>query len=158
MEERAELELRDEIERYADMVAADLGPAPGARQVSDAEKVRLWGQTDPRVDFDQLKMALMQGGLPPELLDEHGDRALAIVKSHPEIAQMYAQPLDDTMSTYLATLAEYPFRLSVLSQYAEDDPEGMVKEAERLDGLWQKQQGSHDVDRAETPPSTMAGG
>lgn len=150
-EARAEREALDDLERFTDLIAVDMGPAPGSRQISDREKVRMWGLKDPNVDYDQVKQALMQGGLPPELLDEHSDQALAIVKEHPNIAPMYAQPLDDTMSTYLATLAEYPFRLSALAQY-EDDPEGMVREAERMNRLWMKEQA------ASAQPTSLVGG
>lgn len=143
--ERAQIEVSDEIDKAVAVIVADLGAAPGASHVSDKDKVRLWGQTDPKVNFDQIKAALMQGGLPPEMLDEHSDQALAVVKANPEIAQMYGQQLDDRMATIMATIAEYPLRLSILEQY-EDDPDAAVAEAERIDGLWQKSAG------AMTPP------
>ena len=155
-EARAEREAQDELEHYTDLIASDLGPAPGSKVISDTEKIRMWGLKDPNVDYDQLKAALMQGGLPPEMLDEHSDQALVVVKENPEIGQMYSQPLDDRMAGIMATLAEWPFRLSALAQFS-DDPANMVKESDRLDQLWMKQQGG-GVQASTLPEIPMVGG
>lgn len=139
VEDSARLEAEEVLMRAVDTLAASEGPAAGADTLSDAKLLRQWGQRDPRIaDADGLRAHLMQGPLPPEMLDPNGQDVLAIVKAHPELAQMYAQgPFDDAMADMLARLAEFPLRLGHLAQY-EDDPEAMVKEAERMDGLWQK--------------------
>ena len=139
-EERAQQTLSDELERFSDAAAPEMGPAPGARKLSDDIKLHLWGQRDPAVDPEQLKAMLMQGQVPPDLLDPTGDNALTLVKQNPEIAQMFGQPLDDRMADIMTRLAEYPLRLALLND-KEDDPDGMVKEANRLDGLWQRRVG-----------------
>jgi len=132
-------EINAEIERAVASLAAELGPAPGAATVSDAKRLQLWTQQDPTVDYDSLVQQLQTQGLPPELLDPESEQALAIVKAHPEMAQLYQAPVAPDVAATLAVLAEYPFRLSLLQPY-EDDPAQLVKEANRLDAAWQRQQ------------------
>jgi hypothetical protein len=138
-EEAARNTIATEIPRMVEAIAAKQGPGIDAGPVSAAKLLQQWGQRDPRIaDADGLRDHLMQGPLPPEMLDPNGPDALAIVKQHPEIAQMYGQgPFDQQMADMLARIAEFPLRLGHLAQW-EDDPEGMVKEAERMDGLWQR--------------------
>jgi hypothetical protein len=97
----------------------------------------MWGQQDPQVDHETLVQQLMQGAVPPELVDPTADRPLALVKNHPEIAQLFAQPLDAEMATLVATLSEYPFRLSLLAPYT-DDPEASVKKSDSLTARWRR--------------------
>jgi hypothetical protein len=143
VEDSARREAEDVLNQAVDALASSEGAAPDADPVSAATLLRQWGQRDPRIaDADGLRDHLMQGPLPPEMLDPNGPDALAIVKQHPEIAGMYGQgPFDEAMADMLARLAEFPLRLSHLAQW-EDDPEAMVKEAERMDGLWQKSMGA----------------
>lgn len=131
-----------EIDRFSDQIAAEMGPAPGATVVSDARKVELWGQTDPKAPYDTIYQMLTTTGVKPEMLDPDGDdqMTLAIVKEVPEIAPMYAEVVDPDVADVLATLAEHPMRVGLLSGL-EDDPEAQVCEAERLDGLWSRRNG-----------------
>jgi hypothetical protein len=157
-EARAEREIQTEIEEFADQIASDLGPAAGADRVSDADKLRMWGQSDPRVSADpeRFKQMLMAGGLPPEALEPNSDQALGIVRANPEIAQVLSQPLDEQMADMVTRLSEYPLRLAVLADLA-DDPKRHVEEADRLNGLWQKQHASvAPMPVAHTPPTTTA--
>lgn len=146
--ERARNEIRDEIKMAIRLLSAEMGPAPGARPLSEAKKVSMWGQRDPKVDYAQVASQLMTTGLPPDLLDPK--TGLAIFKKYPEMAQMYAQPVAQEVAIPLAILAEYPLRLGLL-EHLEDDPEAMVKEANRLDRAWQKQMGG-----GQAPPETGA--
>lgn len=136
-------EIEEEIERFSDQIAAEMGPAPGSQTVSDDRKVELWGRTDPKASYDTIYGMLTTTGVPSEMLDPDGsdDTTLAIVKEIPELAPYYQQPVDPDVADVLATLAENPYRLPLLSGL-EDDPEGQVKEAERLDALWSKRNGS----------------
>lgn len=133
--EIAQREIQEEIEQAIAALAADTGPAPRAVRLSDAEKVEMWGRSDPKVDYGQLLQQLMATGLPPEMLDP--DTGLAIFKRHPEMAQLYGQPVAPEVADPLARLAEYPLRLSLL-EHLEDDPKARVEEANRLDAAWEK--------------------
>jgi hypothetical protein len=132
--------------------AASLGQPPGTKPLGDAEKVRLWGTRDPKVDAATLAGQLTTTGVPPELLDPKSPTALAIAREAPEdLLRMYAQPTDDPeLATILASLAEYPFTHGLLAGL--DMPEEQVAEAERLDRLWRKQheQPSDEADDAPT--------
>ena len=140
-EEEAQRELDDELTQAIAEIAAEMGPAPGAKHVSEAQKLAMWGQRDPQVDYDQMLEMLQTTGIAPELLDPKSEQALMIVQENPEIAEMYAGPVEPALAEALAVLAEHPFRLSVISSLV-DDPEAYVAEADRLDAKWQKQFGA----------------
>jgi hypothetical protein len=133
--EQADEEIKTEITDLVSQIAAEEGPAPHAQYVSDEHEVKLWGQMDPSVDHETLVQQLMQGAVPPERVDPNGAQPLALVTHHPETAQLFTQPLDQEMAQMVATLAEYPFRLSLLAPYT-DDPEASVKKADRLTQRW----------------------
>lgn len=121
--------------------AASLGQPPGTRPVGDVELVRQWGIRDNKVDRLQLLAQLLTTGLPQELLDQNNPQAFAIMKAAPDLAPLYGQPVTDhEVAEILTGLAEWPFRYGILA--AIDDPEDQVKEANRLDGLWQKKVGT----------------
>jgi hypothetical protein len=135
--EQADEEIKTEITDLVSQIAAEEGPAPHAQYVSDEHEVAMWGQQDPSVDHETLVQQLMQGAVPPERVDPSGDHPLALIKSHPELAQLFSQPLDQEMATMVATLAEYPFRLALLAPYT-DDPEASVKKADSLTQRWRR--------------------
>lgn len=139
-----DVQARDEVERELDdmisALAAELGPAEGAEFPSDQKEVELWGQRDPRVDYDTLKAMLMQGAVPPEWYDEQSDARLALIRAHPQMAQMFAEPLDDEMAGIVADLAEWPFRLSILTPH-EDDPKAAVAKANSVNGRYLRRVG-----------------
>lgn len=139
-----DVQARDEVGRELDgmvgALAAELGPAEGAEFPSDAKEVELWDQMDPRVDNDALKAMLKAGTVPPAWYDPHSDQRLALIRAHPEMAQMFAQPLDDEMASIVAGLAEYPSRMTVWKPYA-NDPEAMVRKANSVDARWRRRQG-----------------
>lgn len=152
-----DVQARDEVGRELDdmvgALAAELGPAEGAEFPSDEQEVELWGQMDPRVDYDALKAQLMQGSVPPEWVDEHSDQRLALIRAHPEMAQMFAQPLDDEMASIVAGMAEYPSRMTVWKPYAAD-PTAMVAKAKSVNAQWRKRTGQ--VAEESAPPMTPA--
>jgi hypothetical protein len=152
-----EAQVWDELDRELDelipVIAAEEGLARGATRVSPEKEVELWGQRDPRVDRDSLKAMLMQGQVPPEWFDEQSDQRLALIRAHPEMAQMFAEPLDDEMSDIVADLAEWPHRLSVLKPY-EDDPKASVAKADSVSRRWQRQMGTV-MPAAPAPPSPV---
>lgn len=152
-----DVQARDEVGREVDdmtsSLAAELGPAEGAEFPSDAKEVELWGQMDPRVDYDTLKAQLMQGTVPPEWSDEHSDQRLALIRAHPEMAQMFAQPLDDEMASMVAGMAEYPSRMTVWKPYA-NDPEAMVRKANSVDARWRRRTGQVAEEPATPTPMT----
>lgn len=121
--------------------AASLGQPAGTRPVGDVELVRQWGIRDNKVDRPSMLAQLMTEGLPPELLDPNNPKAYAIAKAAPDLLPLYAQATPDhELADILAGFAERPFRYGILA--AIDDPEDQVKEANRLDGLWQKKTGA----------------
>lgn len=141
IEERARSEISLEIERMIDALVASEGPAADADPVSAARQLQQWGQRDPKIgDPDQLQQDLMRTGLQqfPDLLDPKSPQALAVVKAHPQIAEMYAQPCDEDLADMLTRLAEFPLRLGILEPY-QDDPEEMCRLAESLDRRWQNE-------------------
>jgi hypothetical protein len=148
--EQVDDEIKQEITDLVSQIAAEEGPAPHAQYVSDEHEVEMWGQQDPQVDHETLVQQLMQGAVPPELVDPDGDRPLAVVKNHPELATLFAEPLDAEMATLVATLAEYPFRLSLLAPYT-DDPEASVKKSDSLTARWRRRLPARDA--APTPPA-----
>jgi hypothetical protein len=135
--EQVDDEIKAEITDLASQIAAEEGPAPHAQYVSDEHEVEMWGQMDPQVDHETLVAQLTQGTVPPELVDPSVDRPLALIKQHPDLAQLFAEPLDAEMATLVATLAEYPFRLSLLAPYT-DDPEASVKKSDSLTARWRR--------------------
>ena len=138
-DERVQAEISEEIERFATLIAAEWGPAPGASLVPEDDEVELWGQRDPLVDYDALFQTLTTTGVTdPAMLDPENPQGLAIAKTAPEVAQLLAQPVDDpALAASLATLAEFPQRVPILAPY-EQDPEGGVKKAQSLDRAWQR--------------------
>lgn len=153
IEQQAREEVRRELDEMAAAIAAEVGPAEGAEVPSDDREVDLWGRMDPRVDPVELKALLMQGAVPPEWVDEQSDRRLALLRAHPEMAQMFAEPLDDEMAGIVADLATYPFRMAVLAPY-EDDPQAQVAKARSVNGRWLRRAG-RATDR-EAPPDDGA--
>lgn len=138
--ERALANFWRDFDQATRRTAARLGRPPDTKQLGDAEKVRLWGRTDPKVDQARLASQLLTTGLPPELLDKAAPGHLAVVDEAPELAALYAQPTDDPdLATALAALAHYPYTHALLKGL--DMPEEQVSEAERLQRLWEKQHG-----------------
>lgn len=135
--EQIQEELHAEIADLVSQIAAEEGPAPRAQYVSDEHEVEMWGRQDPKVDHDTLVQQLQQGAVPPHLLDPTGDAALALITASPEAAALFHEPLDQEMATLVATLAEYPLRLSLLAPYT-DDPEASVKKATSLTERWRR--------------------
>jgi hypothetical protein len=152
-----EAQVWDELDRELDeiipVIAAEEGLARGATRVSPEKEVELWGQRDPRVDRDSLKQMLMQGRVPPEWVDEQSDQRLAVIREHPEMATVFAEPLDDEMAEIVAGLAEYPYTLSILKPY-EDDPKGAVAKANSVNARWQRRAGMVEP-TAPAPPSPV---
>ncbi len=131
-EEEAMLAIDDEIQEAIEAISAEWGPAIGAQPVSEQRERALWWQRDDRVDPDAMSMLLQTQGLAPELLDPESPGALAIVKAHPEMAQLYAQAVAPDVADTLVRLAEWPNRLAIMVHY-EDDPPAAVRKANRLD-------------------------
>lgn len=149
VDEMAQVEFDREFEAVFETLAAEQGKPPGAKPVSDAKKLALWGQRDPNVDPDALAQMLMTTGVPPEIAAE-----LALLQEHAdneELMMAYATPTDDPeMADMLARMAEMPFRTGFLLDIT--DPEERVKEAERLDARWQRQMGAV----LDSPPAQVA--
>ena len=137
--------VADDLISSADRHAASMGAPPNTTSASDRERVRLWGRTDPKAPYDQVFQMLTTTGVPPEMMEQMQIGRFA--KSHPELVQAYSQPTQDTaLAARLADLAEYPFRIALFDHL---DPEGRVKEAERLQREYQKQQGGVVEDEEE---------
>lgn len=121
-----------DLESVAGRIAQAEGEPPGSQPMGDADKVRLWGIQDRRVDPSMLLRTLLSTGLGQEATQ------MTIVAERPELLDAYAQPATDPeVAQQLVTLAQYPFRLGVVS-YLEDDLEAWVRESERIDRLWQQ--------------------
>lgn len=130
--------VADSLLDGADAIAAEHGAPPDMDAPSEREKVRLWGRSDPAVDYDALVEALTTTGVPPEMMATM--QVSRYAKSHPELVQAYAQPVQDrALAERLAAIAEYPFKLALYDQL---DPRNRVKEAERLDRELAKQRGT----------------
>lgn len=142
-EEQVSASFLDDLQKTAERIAAEDGDPPGADRVGDAEAVRLWGQTDPQVDHDRLLADLMTTGLPPETIQN-----LAIAKTRPEWAPLYAQPVEDSeQASQLAALALHPFRPGLVLDYSAE-PKEQVQRSDHLQKLWEKQQAEEDAQPA----------
>jgi hypothetical protein len=125
--------FNEDLQKVAEQLAAEAGNPPGADKISEAESVRLFGLRDPSVDYQQLAMRLMGGGLPPEEVAQ-----LTIVQERPEWAELYMQPAPDfETADLLARLAEYPYRPGLVLDHS-DDPEEQTKRSEQLHAAWLK--------------------
>lgn len=143
----AEAERRFSVgfEAVMDELARRQQQPPDTDRVSEPRKARLWGQRDPRVEYDQFVQTLMTTGFQPQDLE-----SMLIVQEHPDLAEVYGpptpgepnwreQPNAEEVARELATLAEHPFRLGTYNHIL--DPDERVTEAERIHRRWQKMQG-----------------
>ena len=153
---QVEDEVNRELDELIPAIAAEEGLARGAVHVSPDKEVELWGQRDPRVDYDSLKQQLMTGQVSRELFDPQSDARLALVRAQPEWSDWIAQhvtpetPLDDDLASQVASAAEWPFRTAVLAPY-QNDPRSYVTRAERIHQRWTARQGAPSEQSAPIP-------
>lgn len=124
--------LVDDILSDGDHIAAEQGGPAGTRRPSEREMIELWGQTDPAVEYAQLVVRLLTGGVPPEEAQQ-----FKLVQMYPETLELFAQPPDAATADALARLAEYPYRHGT---YAHLDPDERVTFANRMHAEWEKRQ------------------
>ncbi len=142
-ESQALQNFNDHFDQATERTAASMGRPLGAKDVGDAEKVRLWGASDPKVDPAQIVAQLLTTGVDPSLLDPNNLQALAVAKAAPDLAPLYGQPTeDDELAQILAAFAAHPFRHALLAGLI--DPEDRVKESDRLQRAWEKQHGGQE--------------
>jgi hypothetical protein len=146
VEARAEQGFRDEFEKVMEKLAAEQEQPIDTKQVTEPRKVALWGIQDPRVDRETFKQQLAQGFQPQDLQN------MLIVQNHPELAEVYGQPVQDpAVAADLTELARYPFRLGTYHHI--QDPEERTAEAERIHKAWLKLHGKGQ-DQATPEPSS----
>lgn len=139
----------DEVQKVASRIAGEEGEPPGSAPLGDAQAVRMWGRTDPNVRYDEMLTRIMTEGIPPDEMQQY----ICAEELPPDVLAMYGHAMPFEFAHQLATMAEYPFRWSICIE-PFDDPEEQVKEAERLDRLWQKtlpQPAVEDVDESAQP-------
>jgi hypothetical protein len=156
VEEQMLSELEAEAQQQAQRIAADEGPAPQSRKISQAEEDRLYGLRDQRVDNGQLLARLLSGGLSQEEAQQ-----LQIVKERPDLLSVYTQASPTSeMAGALADLAEYPFRLGLTVDGYPDSTE-QVARGKALHRRYLKNQGQAadvaDVSPSLTPSAPPAG-
>ncbi len=145
-EERVSASFLEEMEKVAERIASEDGDPPGADRLGDAEAVRLYGRTDPKVDHDRLLADLMTTGVDPETV-----AGLAIAQTRPEWAPLYTQPTQDSeLARQLAVMALHPFRPGLVLDYSPE-PEEQVKRAEHLHRLWERENAKQDAELYGTP-------
>lgn len=121
-----------EIDTSVNQQVAATGAPAGTTQAGDAQKVRLWGRQDKKVDPEVLRSRLQTTGLGQEAPQ------MVICKERPELVSLYMSPVQDPqLIDVLVKLAEYPFRPGL---FAHLTPKDAVTEANRLDRLWQAEQ------------------
>lgn len=155
--EIVESEFSREYEQVIDLLASEQGPPSGAERVPESRRVALWGLRDRRVDPDLLRERLLTTGLGEEA------QQMAVVQEYPEVLDVYAngvmalQDVQDpeALADDLVRFAEHPYRYALLADLAHD-PEAMVREANRLERLWERQQGALAASRVATHPSGSA--
>jgi hypothetical protein len=126
-DERVIEDLMHEAQMVAPRIAADEGPPPLSKRLSQADEDRLFALKDGSVDYNDVFTKLLTTGLPPEEAQQ-----LAIVKEQPQLLQTYLQPAPDSeMAHALAVLAEHPFRFG-LTITGHPDPDEQVKRAKSL--------------------------
>lgn len=137
IEERATASWLDDAEKVAQRVAADEGPPPGAKKLSDAEAVKQWGIRDPFVD-DSTPQMLLTRGIPQEALQQTAFWQELGADQQDAWAQLLTQPTQDAeMADTLSRILEYPFRYGLVTDWS-DDPEEQTKRAESLQRQWEK--------------------
>lgn len=154
-------ELDKELDELVGVIAAEEGLAKGASYLSPEQEVQLWGQRDPRIDYDTLKQQLMTGTVPPELYDPTSDRRLAVMRINEDdaadwqglLAGTVEQPLDDEMASQIAEWAEWPGRAAVLKPY-QDDPRAYVQKANSINERWRKRAAQMEQPAMSEPAST----
>lgn len=118
-----------EIDTSVDQQVAATGAPAGTTQAGDAQKVRLWGRQDKKVDPELLRERLQTTGLGQEA------PRMVICQERPELTPLYMSPVEDpNLIDVLVKLAEYPFRPGLFAHLTAKDA---VTEANRLDRLWQ---------------------
>lgn len=118
-----------EIDTSVNQQVAAAGAPAGTTQAGDAQKVRLWGRQDKKVDPAVLSDRLKTTGLGQEA------PKMIICQERPELVPLYMSPVQDPqLIDVLVKLAEYPFRPGL---FAHLTPKDAATEANRLDRLWQ---------------------
>lgn len=118
-----------EIDTSVEQQVAATGAPAGTTQAGDAQKVRLWGRQDKKVDPELLRQRLQTTGLGQEA------PKMAICQERPELTPLYMSPVQDpNLIDVLVALASYPFRPGLFAHLTAKDA---VTEANRLDRLWQ---------------------
>jgi hypothetical protein len=131
-EDRAIREIDAEDEQAIQALAAQAGPPPDARRLSEADEDEAWETADPNVDHEELARLLLTEGLPPEVVN-----GLLVAKLRPDWVPLYGRPTQDAERAHmLARLAQFPFRLSLIEDI--DDPDERTAKAEALDRRYRK--------------------
>lgn len=113
--ERLAQSFADDLEELAQQTAEGQGQPMSTRKVSDARAVRNWNIRDQKVNPELMLPALINTGLPPELLDPSNPQAPLIIRERPELAQYYAQPAQTPQAAgTLVHWAEFPFRYGLV--------------------------------------------
>lgn len=152
IDSEAERRFQDSFDTVMDELSRRQQQPPDTDRVSEPRKARLWGLTDPRVDFDQFKQTLMTTGFQgPDL------ESMLIIQEHPDLAEVYGQPVQDPdMADELTALAESPFRLGTYRHIL--DPDERTREAERIHRLHLKQRGVTVTEPDEEEAEPVMGG
>lgn len=149
LQAQAEQEIEQELDALVAAIAAEEGLASGARRISPAKEVELWGLADPQIDPETFRRQLLTGTVPPELYDPQSDRRLAVLRMLPDHAEawagVFAEPLDEQMADLVTDVVARPGRAVLLAPY-EDDPEQQVRVAERVNRRWLREQGMAEDD------------
>lgn len=127
-------QLEAEDDDALNALAAQAGPPPDTRRLSESEEDDLYAFEDRLVssDPDAFARQLMTQGIPPEMAQR-----MPIFKVHPDWLPLYQQPTQDAdRADMLTRAAQFPFRWGLFDDVAEPTPR--VEKAERLDRRYQR--------------------
>lgn len=135
-ETRALNELEAEDDAILTSLARQAGSPGDARRLSEAQEDEAYAYEDRFVaeNHDMLASQLMTEGLPSEVAQQ-----MLVFKLRPDWLEAFAKPTQDaeTADQWLKA-AKNPFRWNLLEDY--DDPDEMVKAADRLESRHQRRQ------------------
>lgn len=139
----AETVALDQLEAEDDAIltalARQAGPPGEAKRLSETQEDDAYGYEDRFVaeSHDELAAQLMTQGLSPEQANR-----MLVFKLRPDWLEHFSKPTQDAeVADQYVRAARNPFRWSLLEDY--DDPDEMVKAADRLERRHQRRRTAH---------------
>lgn len=139
-------QLQAEDDAALEALAAQAGPPPDTKRLSESEEDDLYAFEDRLVgsDPDGFAQRLATEGIPPEIMQR-----MPIFKVRPDWLPLYQQPTQDLeVAQQRMKAARWPFRWGLFDDVPE--PTARAEKAERLDRRFQKRHTAMQEQLAQT--------